>query len=359
MCSAKTKLRGRGYSKNPANRFAQRVTEFNEGIASKRFDGDSNIILTELAKSNAKTIFSTNRSPDVPFERSLNAYRGCEHGCVYCFARPTHSYLDLSPGLDFESRIFFKSNCIELLKAEFAKPSYEVKTISLGNITDCYQPVEKRLGITREILKLMLEYRHPVSLVTKSSLIERDLDVLEHLAEQNLVHIAITITTLDTKLAQKLEPRAAMPNRRLRTIKALAEVGVPTSLLLAPVIPVLTDHEIEAILEAAKLNAAQHANFIMLRLPHELKDLFTHWLETYYPLMKEHILHRLKEMHGGALYRSNFGSRMRGEGVYAEMIEKRFLLACKKFALTQKFHQLDDTKFRGAEGSSKMQFEMF
>ncbi len=244
MPSRNLKVRGRGYSQNPPNRFERVVTELNKDINRNA----TSIVLTELSTTQAKSIISSNNSPDVPFEHSLNAYRGCEHGCVYCFARPTHSFLDLSPGLDFETKIFFKSNAADLLREEFSKPNYEVKTISLGNVTDCYQPIEKRLGITRELLKLFLEYKHPVSLATKSSLVERDLDLFEALANEKLIHIAITITTLNKKLAQNLEPRATTPGRRLKTIRALSEVGVPVSVFVAPIIPLLTDHELEHIL---------------------------------------------------------------------------------------------------------------
>ncbi len=280
MPSRNLKVRGRGYSQNPPNRFERVVTELNNGINRNA----TGIVLTELSITQAKSIISSNHSPDVPFEHSLNAYRGCEHGCVYCFARPTHSFLDLSPGLDFETKIFFKSNATDLLREEFSKPNYNVKTISLGNVTDCYQPIEKHLGITRELLKLFLEYKHPVSLVTKSSLIERDLDLFETLAKEKLIHIAITITTLNKKLAQNLEPRATSPGRRLKTIRALSEVEVPVSELIAPIILFLTDHELENILQESKIHGALGANFVMLRLPNELKELFADWLESYYPL---------------------------------------------------------------------------
>ena len=348
------KFRGRGYSQNIPSRFATTFTELDSGIAQY----ESNIVLTKLASSQEKSILSKNTSPDVPFDRSLNIYRGCEHGCSYCFARPTHSYLDLSPGLDFEQKIFFKENSIELLRKEFEKPNYEVKTISLGNITDTYQPVEKRLRLTRGILKVMLEYRHPVSLVTKSALIERDIDILKKLASNNLVHVAISITTLDRHLAKQIEPRAAAPHRRLKVIKCLKNAGVPVSLLLAPIIPVLNDAEMENIVSAAGSAGASSANFIMLRLPHELKKLFVDWLWESYPLKAEHVLNRLKEMHGGELYDPSFGKRMRGSSEYAKVIENRFLLACKKYCLNKSLHHLDESQFLR---SSKQltQLEMF
>lgn len=347
-------IRGRGHSKNPPGRFAKTVTELDDGISQY----ESKIVLTELSKAQAKSIISTNNSPDIPFERSLNLYRGCEHGCIYCYARPTHSYLDLSPGLDFEQKLFYKPNASELLEKEFTKARYQAKTISLGNITDTYQPIEKRLRLTRDILKLMLKYKHPVSLVTKSSLIERDIDILEKLAQQNLVHIAITITTLDKPLAQLLEPRATTPKRRLTTINRLSQAGVPVSVLVAPIIPVLTDAELEKILSATARHGCIGANFVMLRLPHELKTLFVDWLKEYFPLKSEHILNRLKEMYGEKLYQSKFGNRMRGSGEYAKMIESRFRLACKQNSLTQKLHALDESQF-DVQRDDKMQIEMF
>ncbi len=348
-------MRGRGHSQNPPHRFAKTVTELDTGVSRH----ESTIVLTELSNVQAKSILSTNTSPDIPFERSLNAYRGCEHGCVYCFARPTHAYLDLSPGLDFETQIFFKSNVADLLRQEFSNSRYEVKTISLGNITDVYQPVEKRLGITRQILEIMLEYQHPVSLVTKSSLIERDIDLYTQLARQNLVHVAITITTLNNKLARNLEPRAATPSRRLKSIQTLSQARVPVSVLVAPIIPVLTDYELENILEQSKEYGAQGANFVMLRLPHEVQGLFTDWLQRHYPLKAGHVLSRLKEMHGGELYRSKFGKRMRGSGMYASIIEQRFRLACKKFGINRHFHELDHSRFTRPENLRSPQLEMF
>ncbi len=346
--------RGRGHSTNIPGRFEKTVTELDSGIS--KFD--SNIVLTEISSSSAKSILSKNHSPDVPFERSLNIYRGCEHGCIYCFARPTHSYLDLSPGLDFEQKIFFKANAADLLKKEFLNPNYVVKTISLGNITDTYQPVEKKLRITRDILKLMLEYKHPVSMVTKSALVERDIDIMKKLAEQNLVHVAVTVTTLDKSIAQRLEPRAATPQRRLKVIESLSKANIPVSVLVAPIIPVLTDGELEDIIATASDAGAVGANFVMLRLPHELKTLFVDWLEKEYPYKAKHILNRLKEMHDGELYQSSYGKRMRGSGEYAKLIEDRFALACKKHELHKDLHHLDENKFVRSNRRVK-QLEMF
>ena len=353
--ASRKNIHGRGYSKNIPNRFADQFVEQEE----EYLDIDNKIVLTELSSTTAKSIITNNQSPDIPFERSINAYRGCEHGCVYCFARPSHSYLDLSPGLDFETNIFFKSNAAELLQIEFKKPSYEVKTISLGNITDVYQPVEKRLRITRKLLKTFLEFKHPVSLVTKSSLIERDIDIIENLAKLNLVHVSITITTLDNNLAHNLEPRATLPNRRLRTIRKLSGSGIPVSVLIAPIIPALTDHELENILSESKKYGASGSNYVMLRLPYELKELFSSWLETHYPLKTQHVLNRLKEMHEGKLYQSNFGTRMRGSGHYAEMIDKRFRFACNRIGFDQKFYELDHAKFVRSSIHQSTQLKLF
>ena len=352
------KIRGRGYSNNPSGRFAQTITELDEGSSQSGSAHDSKIVLTELSQTKAKSILSSNLSPDIPFERSLNLYRGCEHGCAYCFARPTHSYLDLSPGLDFEQKLFFKSNAPKLLRKEFTKSSYQVKTISLGNITDTYQPIEKQLGLTREILNLMVEFKHPVSLVTKASLVERDIDLLKELAGHNLVHVAITITSLDKQLVQLLEPRATTTARRLTTIKRLAEAGIPVSVLVAPIIPVLPDGEIENILSASQEAGCLGANFVMLRLPYEMEILFADWLREKFPLKAEHILNRIKEMHDGKLYQSKFGKRMRGSGEYAKMIENRFRIACRKLGITNKIHALDESIFSRQYAHSK-QIEMF
>ena len=350
-----TNLRGRGYNRNIPNRYTSTVIARDEEFLNV----DKKIVLTELSSTTAKSIITNNQSPDIPFERSINAYRGCEHGCVYCFARPSHSYLDLSPGLDFETKIFFKSNAAELLRIEFNNPNYEVKTISLGNITDVYQPVEKRLRITRKLLKTFLEFRHPVSLVTKSSLVERDIDIIKNLAKLKLVHVSITITTLDNNLGHSLEPRATLPSRRLQTIRKLSDSGVPVSVLIAPIIPALTDHELENILSESKKNGASGSNFVMLRLPYELKELFSSWLETHYPLKTQHVLNRLKEMHEGKLYQSNFGTRMRGSGHYAEMIDKRFRLACNRIGFNEKFYELDHTKFARSSIHQSTQLKLF
>ena len=348
-------IRGRGYGIDIENRFSQITKDIEEDYGLN----ENNIVLTKLKHSKARSIITENQSPDVPFERSINAYRGCEHGCIYCFARLTHSYLELSPGLEFETKIFYKSNAAELLKNEFNNPNYIVKTISLGNITDAYQPIERRLSITRELLNCMLAYKHPVNLVTKSSLIERDIDILEELAKYNLVHVTVSITTLDKDLARKLEPRASTSDRRLQAIHRISCKGIPVSVLMAPVIPVINDSEIESIIEKSSINGASAADYVMLRLPNELKILFSHWLKTNYPLKVEHVFKRLKEMHGGVVYKAQFGKRMRGSGHYAKLIEDRFVLACKQVGLKNDYIELNTELFERPNVQNLGQLEMF
>ncbi len=285
---------------------------------------------TTLSIDSARSVISYNTSPDVPFDRSINPYRGCEHGCIYCFARPTHSYLGLSPGLDFESRLFYKPDAPQLLSEELRAPNYRAQPVALGINTDAYQPVERKLGLTRRLLEVLAEHRHPVSLVTKSALIERDLDILAPMARAGLVNVAVSITTLDRDLARRMEPRAAAPQRRLQTVRALHAAGVPVGVLVAPVIPVLTDPELESVLDAARHAGAQCAGYVMLRLPHELRDLFTAWLHQHFPLKAEHVLTRVREVRGGQLNDPNFGSRMSGQGEYARLIARRFELAHKR-----------------------------
>lgn len=287
-------------------------------------------VKTELFIDNSKSVISYNQSPDVPFDRSVNPYRGCEHGCVYCFARPSHAWLGLSPGLDFESRLFYKPDAPRLLAEELNHPRYQCAPIALGINTDAYQPVERQQGLTRQLLEVLYEHRHPVSIVTKSALILRDLDILEVMAADNLVHIAISLTTLDKELARHMEPRASSPQRRLETLRTLHEQKIPVGALIAPVIPVLTDAELETILNAVHEHGAQFAGYVMLRMPHEIKQLFREWLQVHYPGKAEHIIHRMQDLHGESGYSAEFGSRMRGSGVFAELLQKRFKLAHKK-----------------------------
>ncbi len=273
-----------------------------------------------------------NQSPDVPFDRSINPYRGCEHGCIYCFARPSHAWLDLSPGLDFETRLFHKPEAPERLRDELARPGYTPAPLALGINTDAYQPIEKQLGLTRRLLDLLHETRHPVHIVTKSALIERDLERLAGMAAQGLAACAVSLTSLDKTLTRRMEPRAAAPARRLKTIRRLSEAGVPVTVMVAPLIPALTDHELEDLLAAAREAGARSASMVLLRLPHEVAGLFEEWLRAHYPDRSDSVLNRLRDCHQGRLYDSRFGQRMQGSGAYAQLLARRFELARKRLA---------------------------
>lgn len=322
-------LKGRGALGNPDNRFdAMRRETVDDGWDN--LEQAPEPIRTTLTVDTARTIITYNQSPDVPFDRSINHYRGCEHGCIYCFARPTHAYLGLSPGLDFESRLFYKPDAVTLLRKKINRKNYLCAPIAVGINTDAYQPVERKLGITRGILEVLAEHRHPLSIVTKSALIERDIDILSEMARDRLVHIAVSITTLDNDLARTLEPRAAAPQRRLETVKRLADAGIPVMVFAAPLIPVLTDSELENIMRAAREAGACSAGYILLRLPHEVTDLFTTWLETHFPLKAEHVMNRVRDCRNGKDYDATFGKRMTGEGLFAELIKKRYRAAMKK-----------------------------
>ncbi len=320
---------GRAALGNPDNRYAVHRREAVD-------DGWGNLDLappplrTQLQIDSSRAVISYNDSPDVPFDRSINPYRGCEHGCVYCFARPTHAYLGLSPGLDFESRLFYKPEAAAQLRAELSRPGYRCAPIAVGINTDAYQPAERRLGITRAILEVLGEFRHPFSLITKSALVERDIDLLAPLAADKLAHVAISITTLDRALARRLEPRAAAPERRLETIRRLSTAGIPVSVLIAPLIPVLTDHELESIMEAVRAAGAADCGYVLLRLPLEVGPMFEQWLQHHVPLKAEHVMNRLRDCRGGNLYDSRFGSRMRGNGVFAELLRRRFRLSYER-----------------------------
>ncbi|GAB4124368.1 MAG: PA0069 family radical SAM protein [Sideroxydans sp.] len=290
---------------------------------------------TTVTVERVRTVLQKQDSPDLPFEYSLNPYRGCEHGCIYCYARPSHAYMNLSPGLDFESRLFAKPEAAQQLRAELAKPAYRCSPIALGVNTDSYQPIERDWRITRQILEVLAECRHPVSLITKSALIERDLDLLADMARHNLVQVFISVTTLDAELARRLEPRAASPQRRLLTLRTLSAAGVPCGVMVAPVIPFLTDAELENVLQAACENGARTAAYALLRLPYELKELFKDWLEVHYPMKAAHVMHRLREMRAGRDNDAEFGSRFRGEGVFADLLEKRFRMTCARLGLNQ------------------------
>ncbi len=301
---------------------------------------------TEVRPETAKSIISTNDSPDISFDQSINPYRGCEHGCIYCFARPTHAYLGHSPGLDFETILYAKTNAAELLTRELAHPRYVPKVIAIGAVTDPYQPIEREHRITRSILEVLEAAGHPVGVVTKSALIVRDADILSRMAARGLAKVAISVTTLDRSVARKMEPRAATPPRRLEAIRQLAEAGIPVSVLTAPIIPALNDSEIEAILEAARDAGASEAGYVLLRLPLELKELFREWLSTEFPDRAARVIAILRSMHGGKDYVSQFGLRQRGNGPYAEQIGLRFRLAAKRLGLNERNLRLRTDLFR-------------
>ncbi len=288
---------------------------------------------TVITHETAKSIITKNDSPDIPFRYSLNPYRGCEHGCIYCFARPSHAYLGLSPGLDFETRIFAKVNAASLLRAELSRPGYRCESICLGINTDAYQPCEREYTLTRQCLQVMSEFNQPVALITKSALIERDIDILKSMSARCLLHVTISLTTMDHQVSRYLEPRTAAPQRRLQTIRRLADCGIPVGVNIAPVIPFLTDHEMETLLEAGKSAGASSGGYGLLRLPWELKPLFRNWLENHFPLKAEHVMSRLQQMRGGKDNDPNFGSRMLGQGIFAELLRQRFAKACARFGL--------------------------
>jgi DNA repair photolyase len=303
---------------------------------------------TTVTPELAKTILSRNQSPDIPFSVSLNPYRGCEHGCIYCFARPTHAYLGLSPGLDFETRLYAKTNAAELLRRELAAASYEATPLALGVNTDAYQPCERQYGLTRQVLQVLHECRHPVGLITKSSLIERDIDLLAEMASQKLAVAAITITTLDHQVSRTLEPRAASPTRRLETIRRLTAAGIPVSVSVAPMIPFVTEQEMENIMAAAAEAGAKGAGYTVLRLPWEVNPLFQEWLQTYFPERAERVMNRVRDMHGGKDYDAKFESRMRGEGLWADLIRQRFEKSLERLGMhrSRRFFEVDVSRFR-------------
>ncbi len=305
----------------------------------------------------ARSVITTNDSPDVGFDQSINPYRGCSHGCVYCFARPSHAYLGLSPGLDFETKLFYKADAVKILETELAKPRYVCKPIALGINTDGYQPLEKRLEITRGILGVLARCRHPVTIVTKSALVVRDIDLLTDLARDRLVSVMISITSLTNDIKRTLEPRAASPQARLRVVRQLAEAGIPVGVLVAPVIPAITDHEMEDILAAAKEAGAGSAGYVLLRLPHEVKILFREWLEEHYPDRAKHVMSLINQTRGGKDYDAEFGRRMTGTGPYAELLRTRFELARRKwgFDSARGRHELDVSLFHPpASGQSQL-----
>ncbi|CAG2143204.1 PA0069 family radical SAM protein [Cupriavidus numazuensis] len=301
---------------------------------------------TEVTIERARSILTRNASPDIPFDVSLNPYRGCEHGCIYCFARPTHAYLDLSPGLDFETKLYAKTNAAERLREALMRPSYRCETIALGVNTDAYQPIEREHRVTRGILEVLSACDHPVALITKSSLIERDIDLLAPMASKGLAVAAVTITTLDAGIARTLEPRAATPSRRLRTIRTLTEAGIPVGVSIAPVIPFITEPDLERVLEAAHEAGAVYANYIVLRLPWEVHPLFEEWLQAHFPDRAERVMNRVRDMRAGKAYDASFAARMRGTGVWADLMRQRFYKAADRLGYRYNRFELDTSRFR-------------
>jgi DNA repair photolyase len=344
--------KGRGAVSNRTGRFERFTSEavddgwrdFN-GLVPDDGEAPSKLV-TSVMRDTSRTVIARNESPDIGFDRSINPYRGCEHGCIYCYARPGHAYLGHSPGLDFETKLYGKFDAVERLKAELAAPNYKPEPFMISGVTDCYQPVERELRITRGIIEVLVEHRHPFTLISKNALMARDADLLAEAAKLNLVSAALSVTTLDPKLARVMEPRASTPANRIAAIKTLAEVGVPMRVMVAPIIPGLTDPELESILEAVRDAGAKGAGFVMLRMPHEIKDLFYEWLTEHFPDRAKHVLTLMRDVRGGKLYNSAWFSRQRGTGAYAELIQHRFKLAVKKLGLNQERRDLRRDLFR-------------
>lgn len=349
-------IRGRGTPESPDTRFLDTT----RNAVDDGWDGMDlpEAVQTTVTQEHPKTIISHNQSPDIPFEASINPYRGCEHGCIYCYARPSHAYMDLSPGIDFETRLFAKPDAAKLLRAELSKRNYKCTPIALGSNTDPYQPIERDWQITRSLLEVLNEFNHPLTIVTKSCLIERDLDILTELARKRLIQVFVSVTTLDGDLARKMEPRATAPWRRLETISKLKQAGVPVGVMFAPVIPVLNDPEMETVLTRAAEAGAISAGYVMLRLPHEVKQLFRTWLQTHYPLKASHVMNRVRDIRGGRDNDPEFASRMRGNGIYAAIIEQRFRAICERLGLNRTDVLLETSLFRRT-AKQKNQIELF
>jgi len=335
-----------GQAMSPSTLPSGRATELRTDDGWRDDDLAPPPLRTEVTRDSTRTIIARNTSPDISFDRSINPYRGCEHGCIYCFARPTHAYLGMSPGVDFESRLFAKPNAAELLAKELSAPGYVPKLIAIGTNTDAYQPIEKKMRIMRSILEVLRDFKHPVGIVTKSPLVLRDIDILSDMAREGLAKVALSVTTLDRKLARTMEPRAGTPQRRLQAIRALSEAGIPTGVMFAPVIPALNDGEMETVLGAAAECGARTAGYVLLRLPLEIKDLFREWLEVNEPGRAKHVMSLIRQMRGGKDYDAQWNVRMKGTGPYAEMIARRFQMAVKRLGLNKESRPLTVAKFR-------------
>jgi DNA repair photolyase len=344
-------IKGRGTAINPQVRFETIGREAVDDGWSQAIEYDDEFaegkLRTEVIFETAKSIITRNQSPDIAFSQSINPYRGCEHGCIYCYARPTHAYLGMSPGLDFETKIIAKTNAPELLRRELSAPSYRCELIAMGTNTDAYQPVERELRITRGIIEILAECNHPLGIVTKSATIERDIDLLAPMAEKGLVQVFMSIATLDHEITRTLEPRTSAPMRRIKAIENLTQAGIEVGVLTSPMIPHITDKDMESVLETARAAGATRASYTILRLPNEVAGLFKDWLARHYPMRAEHVMSTVRQLRGGRVNDPNFGSRMRGEGIFAELLRKRFQIAARKHGYDlSKRNQLDTSKFR-------------
>lgn len=353
-------IKNRGALTNPEGRFETTLREkYDDGWDLEEDEENLPVLETMLIPEHAKSIITRNDSPDIGFEQSINPYRGCEHGCIYCYARPSHGYMNLSSGLDFETKIFYKVDAAKLLEKELNHPKYICAPIMLGANTDPYQPAESKLKVTRSILEVLNRYQHPVAIITKNSLIERDIDLIVELAQKNLTTVAFSITSLRTDLKRTLEPRTSSPQARFRAMQKLSAAGIPVSVMAAPMIPMVNDMELEHILELAAKAGAQHAGYTFIRLPYEVKNLFKEWLKTHLPHRADHVMSLIRQMRGGKEYDATFGKRMHGEGEFANLLAHRFQLACKRFQLNQgRFQSLDTGKFKPVTPASN-QFDLW
>jgi DNA repair photolyase len=352
MATESSSIHGRGAGANPANRF-----ELLRYEPDQEADSECPAPATQFYRDSSRSIIAHNDSPDVGFDTSINPYRGCEHGCVYCYARPTHEYLGFSAGLDFETKIMVKEDAPELLRRELSSRNWQPQPLALSGVTDPYQPIERRLRLTRRCLEVLAEFRNPVVIVTKSRLVTRDTDLLLELAAHNAVNVFISVTTLDPELARTLEPRATSPRGRLAAIEELANAGVPVGTMIAPIIPGLTDHELPAITKAVAAAGAKRAGYVMLRLPHAVRELFAEWLQRHRPASKDRVLGRIRDVRGGNLSDPRFGSRMRGQGVIAEQIRALFHLSCQRAGLNQSVAELSTAAFRRPQGTQRLLFD--
>ncbi|MGQ0657341.1 MAG: PA0069 family radical SAM protein [Chromatiales bacterium] len=345
MTSNSTLRKGRGATIRPDPRYLDATrAAFDDGWGAE--DETPPPLQTHVTEERSRSIIAHNDSPDIPFRASINPYRGCEHGCVYCYARPTHAYLDLSPGIDFESRLYAKVNAAELLRAELTRSGYRPELIALGANTDPYQPIERKYKVTRRIIEVLAECDHPFSIVTKSALVERDIDLLAPMAAKGLLQVYVSITGLNHELARRLEPRAAAPRRRVETVRRLSEEGIPVGVMFAPVIPALNDCDLEQVLEASAEAGARFAGYVMIRLPLEIKELFKDWLSQHYPLKASHVMNMIRDLRGGKEYDSQFGTRQRGIGHYAALIARRFELACDRLGLNKSERHVNTALFK-------------